>query len=183
MNFHLRLKQLRQKKGLTQGELAGILGLKPTAISNYESNRNEPSFEKLIALSKEFDVTCDYLLGVSDSALPIGGEILDKEIVDFFLVYQQLMPESAASIRDYAVLVSAAGSKTASVLIFKRVNFKEVYLWLMFHYTELAKPVAYMNLCVTHSKGRPFPFISISLVALINHSHVISLNQPKVFIG
>ena len=97
MNFHLRLKQLRQKKGLTQGELAGILGLKPTAISNYESNRNEPSFEKLIALSKEFDVTCDYLLGVSDSALPIGGEI-----VDFFLVYQQLMPESAASIRDYA---------------------------------------------------------------------------------
>ena len=45
MNFHLRLKQLRQKKGLTQGELAGILGLKPTAISNYESNRNEPSFE------------------------------------------------------------------------------------------------------------------------------------------
>ena len=102
MNFHLRLKQLRQKKGLTQGELAGILGLKPTAISNYESNRNEPSFEKLIALSKEFDVTCDYLLGVSDSALPIGGEILDKAIVDFFLVYQQLMPESAASIRDYA---------------------------------------------------------------------------------
>ena len=83
-------------------ELAGILGLKPTAISNYESNRNEPSFEKLIALSKEFDVTCDYLLGVSDSALPIGGEILDNEIVDFFLVYQQLMPESAASIRDYA---------------------------------------------------------------------------------
>ena len=98
MNFHLRLKQLRQKKGLTQGELANILGLKPTAISN----QNEPSFDKLIALSKEFDVTCDYLLGISDSALPIGGEILDKEIVDFFLVYQQLMPESAASVRDYA---------------------------------------------------------------------------------
>ena len=57
MNFHLRLKQLRQKQGLTQGELAKILGLKPTAISNYESNRNEPSFDKLIALSKEFDVT------------------------------------------------------------------------------------------------------------------------------
>ena len=102
MNFHLRLKQLRQKQGLTQSELANILGLKPTAISNYESNRNEPSFDKLIALSKEFDVTCDYLLGISDSALPIGGEVLDKELVDFFLVYQQLMPESASSVRDYA---------------------------------------------------------------------------------
>ena len=42
------------------------------------------------------------LLGISDSALPIGGEILDKEIVDFFVIYQQLMPESAASIKDYA---------------------------------------------------------------------------------
>ena len=102
MNFHLRLKQLRQKNGLTQGELAKILFFIPTAISNYESNRDERSFDKLSALSKEFDVTCDYLLGISDSALPIGGEILDKEIVDFFLVYQQLMPESAASIRDFA---------------------------------------------------------------------------------
>ena len=35
-----------------QKEDADILGLKPTAISNYESKRNEPSFEKLIALSK-----------------------------------------------------------------------------------------------------------------------------------
>ncbi len=102
MDFHLRLKQLRQKKGLTQGELAEVLGLKPTAISNYESKRNEPSFDKLVALSKQFDVTCDYLLGVSDSALPIGGEVLDKDIVDFFALYQQLMPEHAQSVKDYA---------------------------------------------------------------------------------
>ena len=47
-------------------------------------------------------VILTFLLGISDSALPIGGEILDKEIVDFFLIYQQLLPESAASIRDYA---------------------------------------------------------------------------------
>ena len=52
MNFNVRLKQLRQKNKLTQSELADILGLKPTAISNYESKRNEPSFDKLIALSK-----------------------------------------------------------------------------------------------------------------------------------
>ena len=55
MTFHTRLKQLRQKHNLTQSELADILGLKPTAISNYEAGRNEPSFEKLIALSKYFD--------------------------------------------------------------------------------------------------------------------------------
>lgn len=101
MNFNVRLKQLRQKNRLTQGELAAILGLKPTAISNYESERNEPSFEKLIALSKYFDVTCDYLLGVSDSYLPVGGEVLDRDIVEFFDLYQHLTPENVIEIMKY----------------------------------------------------------------------------------
>ena len=47
MKFNARLRQLRLNHKLTQSELADILGLKPTAISNYESQRNEPSFEKL----------------------------------------------------------------------------------------------------------------------------------------
>ena len=101
MNFNVRLKQLRQKNKLTQSELAEILGLKPTAISNYESKRNEPSFDKLIALSKYFDVSCDYLLGISDSYLPVVGEVLDKDIVDFFGLYQQLNSESAEEARSY----------------------------------------------------------------------------------
>ncbi len=102
MTFNVRLKQLRQKHKLTQGELASILGLKPTAISNYESKRNEPSFDKLIALSKYFDVSCDYLLGISDSYLPIGGEVLDKDIVEFFNLYQQLNDANTKELRDYA---------------------------------------------------------------------------------
>lgn len=101
MNFNVRLRQLRQKNKLTQGELAAYLGLKPTAISNYESERNEPSFDKLIALSKYFDVTCDYLLGVTDSYLPVGGEVLDKDIVEFFDLYQQLAPENVNEIKKY----------------------------------------------------------------------------------
>ncbi|MDF2542682.1 MAG: transcriptional regulator, family [Herbinix sp.] len=101
MNFNDRLKHLRQKSKLTQGELADILGLKPTAISNYESKRNEPSFDKLIALSKYFDVSCDYLLGVSDAYLPVGGEVLDRDIVDFFDLYQQLTPEHTEEIKNF----------------------------------------------------------------------------------
>lgn len=101
MNFNLRLKQLRQRHKLTQSELADILGLKPTAISNYESKRNEPSFDKLIALSKYFDVSCDYLLGISDAYLPVGGEVLDKDIVDFFNLYQQLDQESTTELKSY----------------------------------------------------------------------------------
>lgn len=102
MNFNIRLKQLRQKHKLTQSELAEILGLKPTAVSNYESRRNEPSFEKLIALSRYFDVSCDYLLGISDAYLPVGGEVLDKDIVDFFNLYQQLDSNNAGELKNFA---------------------------------------------------------------------------------
>lgn len=101
MNFNLRLKQLRQRHKLTQSELAAILGLKPTAISNYESKRNEPSFDKLIALSKYFDVSCDYLLGVSDAYLPVGGEVLDKDIVEFFNLYQQLNSDATTELKSF----------------------------------------------------------------------------------
>lgn len=113
MKFNVRLKQLRLKNKLTQGELADILGLKPTAISNYESERNEPSFDKLIALSKYFDVSCDYLLGVTDSYLPVGGEVLDKDIVEFFDLYQKLSPDSVEEIKKYA-----------KYLIFKQGNLQ-----------------------------------------------------------
>lgn len=101
MNFNTRLKQLRQKHKLTQSELANILSLKPTAISNYESKRNEPSFDKLIALSKYFDVSCDYLLGITDTYLPVGGEVLDKDIVEFFNLYQQLDETSVKEVRNF----------------------------------------------------------------------------------
>ena len=112
MTFHNRLKMLRQKHRLTQSELADILNLKPTAISNYESERNEPSFAKLIALSEYFDVSCDYLLGVTDSFLPIGGEVLDRDIVEFYQLYQQLSCDSIVELGNFARYLLYKQSKT-----------------------------------------------------------------------
>jgi len=94
------LRQLRYKNNLTQEELARVIGLKPTAISNYESERNEPSLEKLIALSKFFDVSCDYLLGVSDIQKPADAEIFDKDTLEFIKLYKQLTP-SVSEIKSY----------------------------------------------------------------------------------
>lgn len=59
----LRLKHLRENKGLTQKNLAEILKVSPKAISFYELEQREPSNELLIQLSKIFEVSIDYLLG------------------------------------------------------------------------------------------------------------------------
>lgn len=102
MGFGNRLKELRQQKGLTQADLANILNLGPTAISNYEANRNEPTFEKLLQLAEYFEVSCDYLLGKSDKYLPVEGEIIDCDIIEIFNLYQEMNLESIAEFKNFA---------------------------------------------------------------------------------
>ncbi len=102
MDFSNRLKHLRQKYKLTQGELAAVIGLKSTAISNYESKRNEPSFDKLISLSDYFNVSLDYMLGISDNTLRIGSEDWDNETADFYILYKRLNKINTNEIKNYA---------------------------------------------------------------------------------
>lgn len=61
-NLGSRLKTLRQKKQLTQAELADILSVTKSMISAYENNIRMPSYDILIHLSQLFDVSTDFLL-------------------------------------------------------------------------------------------------------------------------
>ena len=61
-----RLKQLRREKGLTQKQVANAIGVVPTAITNYESGIREPSIAVLKKLCLFYDVSADYLIGLSD---------------------------------------------------------------------------------------------------------------------
>lgn len=67
MNFYERLKELREEKNLSQTELAKLTGLSQSAITKWENKLREPSMEGIIILAKFFDVSADYLLGISDS--------------------------------------------------------------------------------------------------------------------
>ena len=62
--FANNLRKYRKQKNMSQAELAKALNYGYTAIANYESGRNEPSFDSLIKLAKVLDVTTDELLGV-----------------------------------------------------------------------------------------------------------------------
>ncbi len=64
--FNERLLQLRKEKGLSQLELAKILGTTQRRISYMELGKVEPDLATLILLAKFFDVTIDYLIGIKD---------------------------------------------------------------------------------------------------------------------
>ena len=57
-----RIASLRLTYGLSQAELAKRLHISSSAIGMYEQGRREPSVDTLIALSREFGVSLDYLL-------------------------------------------------------------------------------------------------------------------------
>ena len=65
--FSTRLKELRQEKGLTLNAVSKMLGCPLTTYANYEQGVREPSLAMLKSLCTVYDVTADYLIGLTDS--------------------------------------------------------------------------------------------------------------------
>jgi len=63
-DFGLLLKSLREKRKLTQKQLADKLGITESAVSSYERNVSQPSVETLKTLAVLYRVKTDYLLGL-----------------------------------------------------------------------------------------------------------------------
>lgn len=64
--FPARLRQAREHRQLSQGDLADRAGLQASAISHFETKGRRPSFENLKKLADALDVTIDFLLGRTD---------------------------------------------------------------------------------------------------------------------
>lgn len=64
VDFGNKLKTLRIQNNYTQEQLAKRLSLTKSVISAYETGLRMPSYETLIAISRIFKVTTDYLLGL-----------------------------------------------------------------------------------------------------------------------
>lgn len=64
--LNLRIRTLRQARGLSQVELAKILGVTKQSVSNWENDNIQPSIEMLKRIAQVFSVSTDYLLGLED---------------------------------------------------------------------------------------------------------------------
>lgn len=67
MSFGSRLKELRIERKSSQKEVADAIGISITAISQYESNSRFPSEETLKRLCLYYQISSDYLLGLTNS--------------------------------------------------------------------------------------------------------------------
>ena len=91
-----RLLDLRKDAGLTQDELAAILRINKHSISSYEREKSEPPDAIKIEIAKYFNVSVDYLLGLTDDPSPHTNQ------ARFFRLPPHFPPVAKASLSDYA---------------------------------------------------------------------------------
>lgn len=76
MDYAQRLRALREDNDLTQAQVAQILGTSQTMYARYERGANELPIRHLISLCKLYNVSSDYVLGISISkSQPRGSKI------------------------------------------------------------------------------------------------------------
>lgn len=74
VDFGSKLKELRTQAGMTQQQLATLVGVTKSVISFYELRERAPSPDVLIKCAGIFHVSTDYLLGIDKSdTLNISG--------------------------------------------------------------------------------------------------------------
>ena len=99
IDLSTRLRQLRMDKQLRQDQVARLVGVSKGAISAYETDIRQPSYDILIRLANLYRVSTDYLLGREDtrsldvSELTAHGVAIVSELVAAMSAKNQKMGE------------------------------------------------------------------------------------------
>lgn len=64
--FGNRIKGLREKRGLKQGQFADSIGISRQSMSNYESGKHSPDIDVVVRMADFFGCSTDYLLGLTE---------------------------------------------------------------------------------------------------------------------
>ena len=82
MKFNEKLIELRKKQGLSQEELGYKLNVTRQTISKWELGQTTPEMDKLVEISKIFNITVDELINNSEETATINTVIEDQPIQD-----------------------------------------------------------------------------------------------------
>ena len=105
------LAELREDRSLKQADIAEMLHLSVSSISAYETGSRLPNLEVLMEYARLFDVTADYLLGLS--AEPISPSVFNEEFAENISMGQL--------VKDLRILTSE--QRAAILVLLKNMRF------------------------------------------------------------
>lgn len=114
--FAKRLAELRNRRNITQYDLAERLQFSRAQISNYEQGTREPDFQTLIIFADFFGVSLDYLLGRTDEMhVPSDNTAADlDDIAVFHGQKEQLTSKEADYLQESLAMYRRLESKWES---------------------------------------------------------------------
>lgn len=104
-----RIAALRRERGMSQSELAGRLRISPSAMGMYEQGRREPSAQTLVDLSRELQVSTDFLL-TGQASTPSESDALSQMFLSRIVTADRRLenrPDRPFSRQEIAVLFAA----------------------------------------------------------------------------
>jgi transcriptional regulator with XRE-family HTH domain len=109
-----RIRELRESRGWTQEYLGKLLNVQKSAISKYEIGRVQLTDEIINKLAKIFNVSADYILGISNIKNP-ESLTLDEEL-------QQLLndPNTLVAFKDFHNLSDTDKQEIINFIKFKK---------------------------------------------------------------
>ena len=89
-----RIKVLCAKNDITVAALEKELGFSNSTIRKW-GNDTSPSIDKIMKIAQRFDVSVDYLLGITPIEKPVDLVINDSDIISFQRAKQNMSPEDS----------------------------------------------------------------------------------------
>lgn len=122
-----RVRKLREGRNMTQTELSEILGMKTyTTVSKWEKNENFPKGKDLKKLAEIFNVTSDYLLGLTDDKLK--KITTQNEKTEIISIYDQLEEPRQEKVLNYAKEQLEEQESSNIISIFDKPQDNEDYI-------------------------------------------------------
>ncbi len=98
-----KIKEARERVGLTQKELAESLGIKPTTFNGYEKGTHDPKSEVLKQIALKCKTSVDFLLGLSEQPRKIELQPkLDSHKQQLSNIYDSLNDKGKKKLLEYA---------------------------------------------------------------------------------
>ncbi len=92
-DFGLRLKELREKKHLSQSDVAKRLDVTRSTISGYECNTITPSLELVVKLAVLYNSSLDYIMGMDNRSCLYLDDLSESQRQTVFDVVSRLKQE------------------------------------------------------------------------------------------
>ena len=100
MSIGERIKKLRNKKGITQLELANKLFVTDKTVSSWELDRTEPSLEVLVKLSDILDYNVGYLIYGDNPKNDVETEIKIKITESEYKIINEFMNKNSEILKE-----------------------------------------------------------------------------------